>query len=133
MSTQAVGERRPGWLTFAAIVMFTVCFVRIISGINYLADGSQIGDLTNSVFGNQLWVWGIWDLCLAALAFFAGLSLLVGGGFGRVLGYIWAVWLVVESFLVIQQAPWFALAMMALGVLVIYALTVGSEWEEAEA
>ena len=110
MSTQAVEDRRPGWLTFAAMVMFAVCFVRIISGINYLADGSQISDLTNSVFGDQLWVWGIWNLVIAALALFAGLSLLVGGGFRRVVGYIWAIWVIVQSFLVIGVAPWFSIA-----------------------
>ena len=130
MSTQTVGDRRPGWLTLAAMVMFAVCFVRIISGINYLSSGSQISDLTNSVFGTNLWVWGIWDLSLAVLALFAGLSLLVGGGFGRVLGYVWAVWAIVESFLLIGVAPWFSIAMIALATLVIYGLSVTSEWVE---
>ena len=128
---QAVGDRRPGWLTFAAIIMFAVCFTRTISGINYLAGGSQIADLTNSVFGDHLKVWGIWDLCLAALALFAGLSLLVGGGFGRVLGYIWAIWVIVQSFLIIGAAPWFAFAMIALATFVIYGLSASSDWEEA--
>ena len=130
-STQAMEVRRPGWLTLAAIVMFTVCFVRVISGINYLGHGSQISDLSHSVFGNNLWVWGVWDLILAALALFAGLSLLVGGGFGRVVGYIWAVWVIVQSFLVINLAPWFSIAMIALATLVIYGLAVSpGSWEE---
>ena len=131
MSVQAEGMRRPGWLTFAAMIMFAVCFTRTISGINYLAGGSQISDLTNTVFGDQLKVWGVWDLCLAALALFAGLSLLVGGGFGRVLGYIWAVWVIVQSFLIIGAAPWFAIAMIALATFVIYGLSASSDWEEA--
>lgn len=130
MSVQAEGDRRPGWLTFAAMIMFAVCFTRTVSGINYLAGGSQIADLTNSIFGDQLTVWGIWDLSLAVLALFAGLSLLVGGGFGRVLGYIWAIWAIVQSFLIIGVAPWFALAMIALATLVMYALSVSSEWAE---
>src|SRR5689334_25401092 len=89
MDAYATDMRRSGWVTFAAVVMFAVCFVRIISGINYVGGGSQINDLTGSVFGNQLWVWGIWDLCLAGLVLFAGLSLLGGGGFGRVVVYVW--------------------------------------------
>ena len=75
-------------------------------------------------------MWGIWDLSLAVLALFAGLSLLVGGGFGRVLGYVWAIWAIVQSFLIIGVAPWFALAMIALATLVMYALSVSSEWAE---
>jgi hypothetical protein len=129
MSTQAV-DRRPGWLTFAAVLMFAVCFTRIISGINYLSDGSQISDLTHTVFGDQLWIWGLWDLCLAALALIAGLSLLAGGGFGRVIGYIWAVWVIVQSFLIIGAAPWFAIAMIALASFVVYGLSASSDWEE---
>lgn len=129
MSTQAVDERRPGWLTFAAIVMFAVGFLRIISGINYLADGSQIGDLSQSVFGDRLWVWGIWDLGIAALALAAGLSLLAGGWYGRFIGYFWAIWVIVESFLIIAVAPWFAAGMILLAVLVIYALAVSSDWQ----
>ena len=131
MSTHAEGGRRPGWLTFTAVIMFAVCFVRIVSGINYLEGGSQVADLTNSVFGDNLWVWGVWDLCVAALALFAGLSLLVGGGFGRVLGYIWAVWVIVQSFLIIGAAPWFAVTMIALATFVIFGLAANSDWEEA--
>src|SRR5262245_4812118 len=126
MSTQVMEDRRSGWLTFAAVLMFTVCFVRIITGINYLAGGSQIADLTNSVFGNQLWVWGLWDLGLSVLAFFAGASLLVNGGFGCVTGYIWAAWAIVQSFLIIQLAPWFAISMIAIGFLVIWGLATTS-------
>jgi hypothetical protein len=131
MSTQAVYDRRPGWLTLAAILMFAVGFVRIISAINYFGDGSQISDLTNSIYGDNLWVWGIWDLCIAALAILAGLSLLVGGGFGRVMAYIWAVLVIVQSFLIIGVAPWYAGAAIALSVLVMYGLATTSDWSEA--
>ena len=125
-STQVLDDREEsgGWLVFAAIVLFSVGFVRVITGINYLANGSQISDLTNSVFGGNLWVWGIWDLVLAGLALFAGYSLLCSGAFGRVVAYIWAVWVIVQSFLIIGLAPWFSLAMIALATLVIYGLAI---------
>ena len=130
MSTSTY-ERRPGWVTFAVVLLFAVAFVRIISAINYFDDGSNINDLTNSVFGGQLWVWGVWDLCLAALALFAGISLLGGGRFGRVIAYIWAVWVIVQSFLVIGLAPWHATAMIVLATLVIYGLASTSDGSEA--
>ena len=39
MSTQAYsGLNRPGWLTFAAVVMFAVAFLRIISAIYYFFE-----------------------------------------------------------------------------------------------
>jgi hypothetical protein len=115
-------EGRAAWETFAAVLLFAVAFVRIISGINYLRDGGQINELSNSVFGQHLWVWGIWDLCLAALAFAAAVSLLGGGAFGRAIAYVWAVWAIVQSFLIFGPAPWFAAATIALAALVIYGL-----------
>ena len=115
-------DRRTGWLTFAAVLLLAMGFVRIITAISYFRDGANINDLSNSVFGQQLWVWGIWDLCLAVVALAAGASLLGGGGFGRVIAYIWAVWVLVQSFLIIGVAPWYAAMTILLGVLVIYGL-----------
>jgi hypothetical protein len=115
-------DRRTGWTTFAAVLLFAVGFVRIITAINYFSDGANINDLSNSVFGQQLWVWGIWDLCLAVIALLAGASLLAGGGFGRVIAYIWAVWVLVQSFLIIGLAPWYAAMMILVATLVIFGL-----------
>jgi hypothetical protein len=124
-------EKRPGWLTFAGVVLFAVAFARVISAINYFGDGAQINDLTNSVFGNHLWAWGVWDLCLALLAVSAAISLLGGGGIGRVIAYIWAVWAIVQSFLIMGVAPWYAATMIVLAALVIYGVASSAEWSEA--
>lgn len=122
MSVQAYDERRSGWLEFAAVVMFSVGFFRIISAIAYFADSHKLNDLTNGLFSDHAWAWGIWDLLIAGVAILAGLSLLAGGGFGRVVGYIWAVLVIVQGFVVIGLVPWYATLAIILGVLVIYAL-----------
>ena len=127
MATTAL-ERRPGWVTFAAVLLFAVGFTRIISAFNYFGNGATINDLSDSVFGGQLWVWGIWDLCLAVLALGAAVSLLGGGRFGRVIAYIWGVWVIVQGFLIMGLAPWFAVTMIALAALVIYGLASTSNW-----
>jgi hypothetical protein len=131
MSTRAAYGRQSGWLTFAAVVMFSIAFLRIISAISYFSDSRKVNDLSAGLFGDSLWAWGIWDLCLAALALFAGYSLLGGGGFGRVVGYVWAVVTIVESFLIIGLAPWYAAGAIALATLVIYGLAVSPEAEQA--
>ncbi|HKH31188.1 MAG TPA: hypothetical protein VKA45_09060, partial [Gaiellaceae bacterium] len=81
--------RRPGWLTFAAVVMIAVGVLRIIAAISYFGDSSKVNDLSGGLFGDQLFWWGIWDLIIAAIALWAGYSLLRGDLFGRVLGYLW--------------------------------------------
>jgi hypothetical protein len=113
---------RTGWIMLAAIVMFSVGVLRIISGISYLVDSHKVNNFSAGLFGDNMWLWGIWDLGIAAVAIWAAYSLLGGGEFGRVIAYIWAILVIVNSFLIIGVAPWFAAAMIALAVLVIYGL-----------
>jgi hypothetical protein len=116
-------ESRRGWVVFAAIVMFSVGLLRLISGISYLSDSHKVNDLTLGLFGDNLWAWGLWDLGIAILALYAGYSLLGNGKFGRVVAYIWAITVIVNSFLIMGYAPWYAFAMIALAIFVIYGLT----------
>src|SRR5262245_37089252 len=128
MSTQSYGNRS-GWVTFAAIAMFSVAFVRIISAFTYFDDSNDVNDLTSAIVGGDLWALGVWDLAICALAFFAGYSLLGGGGFGKGVAYVWAVLVIVQSFLTIGFAPWWSIAMIALARGVIFGLARSSETE----
>lgn len=134
MSTQAYsGLNRPGWLTFAAIVMFAVGVLRFISALYYFADSTRVANVSAGAFGNHLFVWGLWDLLIAVIAFWAGFSLLSGNTFGRVIGYAWAILVIVESFLLLAYAPWFGFATLILATLVIYALSSTSDWRDPSA
>ena len=121
MSMQAYASRT-GWIMLAAIVMFSVGFFRIISGISYLANSHRINNLSFGILGDNMWLWGIWDLGIAALAHCAAYSRIGGGEFGRVVSYIWAIRVIVNGFLIIGYAPWFAAGMITLAVLVVYGL-----------
>jgi hypothetical protein len=121
MTTQAYDTPGPsGWTEFVAVVMFGVGFFRIISAIAEFSNSRKLNDLTNGLFSNHLWGWAVWDLLVAAAAILGGISLLGGNGFGRVLAYIFGVLVIVQSFAIIQLAPWYGAGMIALGVLVIY-------------
>jgi len=123
MSTEAYDDTdRSGWAEFAGIVLLAVGFFRIISAIAYFANSSKINNVSNGLFSSHLWAWGVWDLLIAALAIIAGFSIFSGGGFGRVVGYIWGVLVIVQSFAIITYAPWYAAFAILLGALVIYGL-----------
>jgi hypothetical protein len=125
MATDAYAAlRRPGWLTFAAVVMISVGILRLISAIYYFADSARVNDLATGAFGHHLFLWGLWDLLIGVLAIWAGYSLLQGNTFGRVIAYLWAGLVIIEAFLTIGAAPWFSFAAMLLAVLVIYAVSV---------
>ena len=122
MQSMQAYASRTGWIMLAAVVMFSVGVFRIISGISYLADSHRVNDYTAGLFGDNMWAWGLWDLLIAVIAIWAASSLLGGGEFGRVVAYIWAILVIVNSFLTIGIAPWFGAAMLTLALLVIYGL-----------
>ena len=132
MSTEATEAfdalKRPGWLTFAAVILLSVGILRIITAISYFGNSSKVADLSNGIFGGQLWAWGLWDLIIAVLAIWGGFSLLSGNTFGRAIGYIWAGLVLIESFLMLAWAPWFGFLAMAIATLVMFALSSTSEW-----
>jgi hypothetical protein len=110
-------------------MMFAIAFVRIIAAITYFDDSNDVNNLADTIFGDNLWTAGVWDLVIAALAFFAGYSLLGGGGFGKIVAYIWALLVIVQGFLTIGIAPWWSVTMIALATGVIYGLAKTSEAE----
>jgi hypothetical protein len=132
MSTRSElsNPNRPGWLTFAAVVMFAVGVMQAISGIYFLSNSTRIADVSGGAFGDHIVALGIWELVIAALSLAGGYSLLSGQTFGRVIGYLWASLVVVESFLLFRSAPWYAFGALLLGVLVIYALSTTSGWTD---
>ena len=81
MSSMQAYASRTGWIMLAAIVMFSVGLFRIISGISYLVDSHKVNDFSLGLFGDNMWLWGIWDLGIGAIAIWAAYSLLGGGEF----------------------------------------------------
>ena len=131
MSTPSMSTlERPGWLTFAAVVLLSVGILRIITAIAYFGDSAKVADLSHGLFGGQLWAWGLWDLVIAALALWGGWSLLGGNTFGRAIAYVWAAVVLVQSFVILAWAPWFGFLAMAIATLVMFALASTSEWRE---
>lgn len=134
MTTQAYSElRRPGWLTFAAVVMISVGVVRAISAIYYFADSARVNNVANGAFSNHLFLWGLWDLLIAVIAIWAGYSLLSGQTFGRVAAFIWAGLVIIQAFLLLGSAPWYSFAALLLAILVIYAVSVTVDYGAEDA
>ena len=133
MSAHALSSsNRPGWLTFAAVVMFSVGAAQAISAIYFLSGSTRIVNLDGGAFAHHTVALGIWELVIAALSLAGGYSLLGGRTFGRVIGYLWAALVIVESFLLFGSSPWSAFAVLLLAVLVIYALSTTSRWTSSQ-
>jgi hypothetical protein len=120
---------RPGLLTYAAIMMFVLGGFHILLAISEFANSTWVSSrLDIELFIPILLVWGIVDLIIGAIALYAGVSLLRGGTFGLATGYIFAMLGVIRWLFYIPVSPVLAVVVIALSMLVIYALVENAEY-----
>jgi hypothetical protein len=123
--------RRPGILTFAAVIMFMVAgFEALAALLAFAGTGWWVTDMGNLVYTNFV-LWGIVDSIITLIAIYAGIDLLRGGGFGRGMAYVFAVVGAIRWLFVLPAAPILAVVIIALCVMVIYALAKDSDYVEA--
>jgi hypothetical protein len=118
----AAAHRRPGLLTFAAVVMFVVAGFEALSALLAFAGtgwwATSEGDL---IYANFVF-YGILDLIIALIALYAGIDILRGGTYGLIVGYIFAGIGAIRWLFVIPAAPVLAVVVIALCVMVVYSL-----------
>ena len=126
-----VVTRRPGMVTFAAVMMFLVAGFEALSALlAFAGTGWWVTEAGNLVYANFV-LWGIVDLIIALIAVYAGIDLLRGGPFGLVMGYLFAGLGAIRWLFVIPAAPVLAVVVIALCVMVIYGLAKYSEQLES--
>ena len=121
-------HRRPGMLTFAAIMMFVVAGLEALSALlAFAGTGWWVTEAGNLVYANFVF-WGILDAIIALIALYAGIDILRGGTYGWVVGYIFAVVGTIRWLFVIPAAPVLAVVIIALCVMVLYGLAKYSDY-----
>jgi hypothetical protein len=120
--------RRPGLVTFAAIMMFLLGGFHFTWSFVEFANAAWIAANVYGSFGGYLWMWGILDVIVALAYIYAGFDLLAGGRFGRIFGLVVSSFSAIRWFFYIPAAPWVAIVIIALDVLVIYALVAHAEY-----
>lgn len=120
--------RRPGVVTFAAIMLFLLGGFEVIWAIVQFSNAAWIAGATYGSFGGYLWLWGILDLLFAAVAIYAGYDVLRGGTMGQIIGIIIASFSAFRWFFYIPAAPLMAAAIIAVDVIVIYGLVAHSDY-----
>jgi hypothetical protein len=120
--------RRPGLVTFAAVMMFLLAGLEAMTAITQFFNAAWIAANVSRSVGGPLWVWGIIDGVFAIAAFYAGYDILRGGTMGRVLGIVIAGFDALRWYFFIPAAPWAALVVIAVDILIIYALAIHGEF-----
>ena len=121
-----------GWVVFASVILMVVGVFTAVQGLVAL-----IGPSTYYVVaGGDLWLldvtgWAWWNLILGVLLVLASLALLAGQTWARVVAVILVIVNAISQLLLIPAQPWWSLIVIAIDILVIYALIVhGRELRE---
>ncbi|MGO8950554.1 MAG: hypothetical protein ACLQUY_23430 [Ktedonobacterales bacterium] len=122
---------RPGLVTFAAIMMFILAGFQLVWAIVEFVNAAWLGSVTYGTFNGHLWLWGILDLIIAVVAFYAGYDILRGGSFGRVIGVIVAGISAFRWFFYLPAAPLTGVVMIAVDIIIIYGLVSAGEFFNA--
>ena len=114
-----------GWVVFAGVILMTIGIFAAIQGLVALIGPSSYYVVTEG----GLWLldvtgWGWWNLILGLLLVGVGAALLAGQTWARVVAIILVILNAVSALLLIPAQPWWSLIVIALDVLVIYALIV---------
>ncbi len=122
-----------GWIGFALVMLAVAAVFNVIDGILAIARSSVFVGGAKLVFGD-LRTWGWIILALGIVEGFAALRLLSGSQFARWFGIAVAALNAIGQLLFVNAHPWWALAVFAADVLVVYALAVhgGSRFRRPE-
>ena len=133
-SSYTTAPQRTGWtglVSFAAFMMMMLGFFQAIEGLAAIVNDDFFKVRPSGLVINvDYTVWGWAHLLLGVLIFLAGVGVLSGNFIARIVGVALAVLSAIANLLFSAAAPGWAIVLITVDVLVIYALTVhGHEME----
>lgn len=132
MSTDNARTGWAGWGVFAGVVLLVSGVFGALQGlVALIGPDAYFAVVEGSLFLFDVQGWGWWNLIIGVLLILTGLALLAGQTWARVVAIILAALSAIGQLMLISVQPWWALAIIAVDILVIYALTVhGRELRE---
>jgi hypothetical protein len=114
-----------GWVYFAGIMMLMLGFFQSIAGlVAIFDDGYYLVGQSGLVVSVDYTAWGVVHLIIGLVALGAGFATIAGRTWGRTIGIILAVVSAVTNMAFIAAYPVWSVVIIAVDVLVIYALAV---------
>jgi uncharacterized membrane protein HdeD (DUF308 family) len=120
--------KRSGWITFAGVVALIAGGYNALSGIAALADDDTLAAQANEVlYGVDLTAWGWFWLIVGVLQLLTGVLILQRNEWGFWLGVCFAFVSALMTVFVIFVFPLWAIAVLTLDFLILYALLSRSD------
>lgn len=114
-----------GWGVFAAVILIISGLLNIFHGLQALiGPGSLFFTTEAGLFSVDIQSWGWFHLIIGILLLLIGVALLGGATWARVIAIVLVALNALAQLTLIAAQPWLSLAVLAIDILVIYALTV---------
>lgn len=136
-STETAANRRTssawvGWVVFAAVIVITMGAFEAIEGlVAIFKDQYYLVPSTGLVVSVDYTVWGWVHLIIGVVSILAGIALLQGRSWGRIVVIVLAGVSALVNLGFLSAYPIWATLVIAFDVIVIYALTV--HWKDVSA
>jgi hypothetical protein len=122
LATESTGWT--GWVIFAAVMMLLVGTMQVIEALTALFRHSYYAVNNNDLLLRWNYTaWGWVHLIIGGLLICAGFALFSGRMWARVLGVTMAGLSALANLVFIAAYPWWSVTVIAIDVLVIYAIT----------
>ena len=122
-------QRSSGWMVgftaFAAFMMMLIGSFQIAIGVVAVFNQDFYVTTPNYVFAFDVGVWGWIHLLWGIVVLAAGIAVLRGSVWAATLGSVIAAISAIEAFLFLPHEPFWSIIVIALSVMVIWALTTG--------
>ncbi|KJK48975.1 DUF7144 family membrane protein [Streptomyces sp. NRRL F-4428] len=113
---------RSGWLLFAGFLMVFGGLMMVFSGISAIARDDVFIPTPHYAYEFDLTGWGWIHLVLGVVVFCAGLAVIRGALWARIVGLALAGLSMVASFMWLPYTPFWALVLLAVDTLIVWAL-----------
>lgn len=116
-------DRNAGWVMFAGVMLLVLGCTNTVEGVAAVSGSDFFVTRAHYLFGDLgSWGWVIWVLGVAQGL--TGVGILLNNQFARWLGVAFVSGNTLAQMLMIQAYPFWSLALVALDILVMYALVV---------
>jgi hypothetical protein len=113
------------WVVYGGVMLILVGIFHVVQGLVALVNDDYYLVTTNGLMVNlDFTTWGWVHVALGIIAGLTGVGLLAGNSVARVVGVVFAVLSALVNLAFIAAYPAWSLIIIALDVIVIYAITV---------
>jgi len=122
-----------GWVRFAGVILIINGVFSGLQGLVALTGPDTYYLSTpGSLFLFDAKGWGWWNVALGVLLILTAVALFAGATWARVVGVVVAGFSAVVQLMLIPQQPWWSVIVIAMDVLIIYAIIAHGEELKAE-